>query len=1117
MSPSSAAEYYYNRIDEAHLKANSLHAIRDFRVILDLLFKQLTEGEKRSFSGLKGRMEFVFDRDQTPIILRGQIRSLHKLAKLISNEHRDPSPEEYLLALKTICLTVEDFLALRVPERLSNIYICLGKRLFTSQRAAIKGTAPLLKLLIIEVGGLVDNPGDKPYFRLHCRDDEEDIELQVCNTDFNELVLLQPLLRPFQSLQVSHCRQSELSPHHFSTTAQSQLVLEPDLLIDISDLAECFTRKGSVPMIALLRKLLPQDSSVSAFKGNVINALFDDIIRTQTKEYSVAFREAAAENLLQAVAIGREGLNQIYSSIRKEHLHNIMTAAETVRDRPVRIEPTFLSDQYGLQGRLDLMAEDDEDALRKDIFELKSGKAPGYGTWMNNQMQVVGYNLLLKSCFGPQRKGSSAIIYSSATTEPLRDVTNSPILENCLLLVRNIHVAHLLLLAAGEMDVLGEIKPDLGTGLATYQLNDFTRFHTAYQQASSFTLAYYHRFLSFILREYLSAKCGFYSAPQGEYDSDGFAALWRHEEEEKLNDGTILRGLKFCWFEENENRVHFELKQSGVDEISPHNFRQADVVIVYGKDCYSAKSSPLRQQIQKARIDEISDQAVVISLNNHQIDASYFKNYEEWVLEHDLYEGNYWQSTRALFRVLEPENAERFFLLNGFSEHKSNYGWHIEQTKLNQNQRCLIQDALNAEGYYLVQGPPGTGKTSIFLTHFTRELLRQKGSVVIVAFTNRAVDEIGQRLEIAGVSHMRLGSRQTATEAELRNLVKEKEIALAAQMISSHRVFISTVATINSRLDALQKLKSDLHTLIIDEASQLTEPAIIGLVLSFRKCILIGDQNQLPPVVTQASIFCEIDESELVKVGIKYLNASLFERMIYREQHKGMRDRQSKDYGRSWGILNTHYRMHEDIAALINPWYANQLNCGLSKQKQPHAFLGPLDSTWHGVLNTGRVIFIPSPREMTTKEHRTEADRVRQLVLYIRESMGDSFKSESVGVVTPWRKQVVAIRRLLKDDKQLIQSLNIDTVERFQGSENEIIIVSMAVYHPAQLEWLTSPGRFPYQDDSGMEHTVSLDRKLLVTISRAKQQIILLGDPIVLSKDPLYSEILGKMKWVRLS
>jgi superfamily I DNA and/or RNA helicase len=440
----------------------------------------------------------------------------------------------------------------------------------------------------------------------------------------------------------------------------------------------------------------------------------------------------------------------------------------------------------------------------------------------------------------------------------------------------------------------------------------------------------------------------------------------------------------------------------------------------------------------------------------------------------------------------------KFSLLTGQATPAATAIKPLIENSLNANQREVLQKAIAAKDYFLVQGPPGTGKTSTFLTHLVTELQQQEGSMVIVAFTNRAVEEIAHRLTAKKISFLRLGSRQSESEARLRAMVEGGDIEAVSTHIKGHRIFLSTMA---GRLESLKLLKPDLRTLVVDEASQLTEPQLVSLVMDFEKFILIGDQNQLPPVVAQDAGFCKVEDPLLQAIGLDDLRVSLFERLMQICKDRG--------WGHAWGMLTMHFRMHRDIADLINPWYGNQLVCGREEQEQAFAAAGQPGDDWHKVLSAGRAVFIPSPREITSKYHRTEAERVVSLLNYLKKTYGSAFTKDTVGVVTPWRTQIGLIRSLIGDDP-VLQDLNIDTVERFQGSENDIIIVSLAVYHPAQLLMLNSPGRFGYSDEDGFKE-IAVDRKLLVTLSRARKQVVFMGDEGVIKGNRDYVEVVGRM------
>ncbi|MBC9931582.1 DEAD/DEAH box helicase [Chitinophaga qingshengii] len=1091
MQATHKAGAFFARIKEAHHTTNPEDKIRQYRQILETLFRDLTSDETRSFGNLFARMQFYFDKQVVPAEIRQPLSALRLLTSKSTSGMFPLQAEEHLYCIKALTETVAWTYQAAIPEDLALLFRHTGSNYLSLSYQHHPADIPLLKCMVTETSPLVLNDKGCHTFTITAKNDEQGtFRLTPDQLDDLTVVTLYPLLRPYDTILVHHCRQGDHS-HHYTTSSESQIILEPDLLIDISDLAECFTHKGAHHLLYLVRKLTPHEASPAAFKGNLVNALLDEMLRNGEVDVKTSFVEAVAENALQAAAYGREKLNEMFRDIRDTHWGNLHATVRDLRDKPVQIEPTFFSARYGLQGRLDLLAEDSQDPHRKEIFELKSGKAPDFNTWRNHEMQVVGYNLLLRSTFGRQRKGSSAILYSAAAADPLRNVSSTYRTENELMLLRNQVVAMLLRLAGEEYGVLSAITSTAATGLPPFSAAHFAAFEKAWYSATPEAKAYYQQYLSFVLREYLQAKCGMYSEVDREEDADGFSALWLQSEEEKAARFNIIPGLRFREFDHVSSTVLFDI----AGPVS-HNFRAGDTAIIYPRT--GTGLQPLQQQLLKGRIDDLGKDTLTFSLNNRQMTLEFFRQFEEWVIEHDIYESNYWMAASALFHVLSPVHTQRVRLLLGLEAPR----WHPlpfpAPAMFNPNQEKIVQRALEAQDYYLLQGPPGTGKTSSLLTTIVGEMVKQQRHVVIVAFTNKAVDEICSRLESRQIGHLRLGGRNTAPTQQLRQLCLNGSLDDARNYVTGHRVFVATVATMATRLEQLMMMGIPTDTLIVDEASQLTEPQLLGLLMPFRKFILIGDQNQLPPVVTQEAAFCRVKNPLLKELGVHDLRSSVFERLMQRCKRQ--------QWEHAWGMLNTHFRMHESIASLVNHYYAGQLETGGEQQRAGFdAGACPDIMPWRHILSLGRKVFIPSPYEATSKMNQTEAERVVSLLQYLKAQYGPSFTRDTVGVVTPWRTQISLIRELLAGDKAL-QQVNIDTVERFQGSENDIIIVSLAVYHAAQVDTLQCLGSFRWD-----EADIEVDRKLLVTLSRARKQVVLLGYEPALSRSPHYRKVLGEM------
>jgi Ni2+-binding GTPase involved in maturation of urease and hydrogenase len=1100
------ASLFYDRIAEAVATKDKAASVLLCRRTLESIFKELTEGSKRSFDGLYARIQYVINETQVSKELVGQIHRLRIYCNKVVHDEKPATDDEVLVCVKTLCLIVKYFFNAPVPTELEESYAKSEIKEFEKPAFIKAENIEECRLLILNVMQIQETDSGGRYFTVQAKSEDENIgedefELQLWDSATSKLTNLQPLLKPYQTLMVYDFKKTPRRENHYSTDVTTQVVLEPDILLDISEIAECFSGRTCQPLQFLLKKLLPQDYNSAAFQGNMVNALLDAALlnpdlRAKQAGLKEIFREAVSEQAFQAAVYGRETLVKIFDEIKERHWPNLIDVANNNQNKKLHIEPTFFSSKYGIQGRLDVLAEDEDNSLKKDIFELKSGNAPNHGTWVNNQMQVVGYNMLLRSTYGKDRRGTSAIIYSRVPNDYERNVVYDTASASKLLEVRNTALSWLLEIADNNYSVLDSVTPELGEGQPQFLADTYSRFHNEYQQAMPIAKEYYQAFLSFTVREWLNAKIGMYGSSGRDDRSEGFSALWLSTEAQKEGNFSIITGLRCTAVNVRTGILNFHRNLQS----QQHNFRRGDTVLVYPRS-KTGELKPLQQQILKGRLDEISLDGVSVSLNNRQMSKEYFqRDNEDWVLEHDIYESNYWTITRSLFNVLSKNNFDKLSLLLGKTPPAEQDNNEISFPGLNPNQATIINKSINARDYFLIQGPPGTGKTSVILPHMVKALLEhQNGSVVIVAFTNRAVDEISMKLESAKIPFFQMGSRGSEAEKQLRQHCLDGSIQKARELITSQRVFLSTVATLSSRLDVLHALKNDLTTLIIDEASQLTEPQLVGLVMRFPKFVLIGDQNQLPPVVAQDEKFYNQTSNLLKENGIQDLSMALFERlMAVSKNHR---------WNHAYDMLTTHYRMHQQIADVINPWYAGKLLPGREEQKHNFALQKVRKSSpWSDALASGRLVFIPSPTEKTNKFHETEAIRIVELLKCIRSAKGDDFvPDETVGVVTPWRTQIANIRNKLNKHEDLIK-VNIETVERFQGSENDIILVSLAVYHPGQLSMLRSPGVFTHGDNR-----IELDKKLLVTISRAKSQIILLGDEKVIRLNKHYSSLIDQM------
>ena len=134
------------------------------------------------------------------------------------------------------------------------------------------------------------------------------------------------------------------------------------------------------------------------------------------------------------------------------------------------------------------------------------------------------------------------------------------------------------------------------------------------------------------------------------------------------------------------------------------------------------------------------------------------------------------------------------------------------------------------------------------------------------------------------------------------------------------------------------------------------------------------------------------------------------------------------------------------------------------------------------MLKQHRMIFIPSPE----CRNLDISDKVNT--------------AEAVGVIVPYRNQIATIRREIeKLGIAELEKISIDTVERYQGSQREVIIYSFTIQNRYQLEFLTG--------NSFCENGFTIDRKLNVAITRARRQMIMTGNIRTLEKDTVFRNI----------
>ena len=163
-------------------------------------------------------------------------------------------------------------------------------------------------------------------------------------------------------------------------------------------------------------------------------------------------------------------------------------------------------------------------------------------------------------------------------------------------------------------------------------------------------------------------------------------------------------------------------------------------------------------------------------------------------------------------------------------------------------------------------------------------------------------------------------------------------------------------------------------------------------------------------------------------------------------------------------------------------------------------------------MATQRIAFVVSPQPPLTQSVKTnlpEACMIAKMVetvWHLYQKNGRPFSLEkSIGVIVPYRNQIAMIRHELdRLGLKELHDITIDTVERYQGSEREVIIYGFTIQKRYQLDFLTGN---VFEEDGDR-----IDRKLNVALTRAREQLFLVGNPYLLNLDPLFRHLISYVK-----
>ncbi|GAA5984572.1 hypothetical protein JCM10908_003406 [Rhodotorula pacifica] len=408
----------------------------------------------------------------------------------------------------------------------------------------------------------------------------------------------------------------------------------------------------------------------------------------------------------------------------------------------------------------------------------------------------------------------------------------------------------------------------------------------------------------------------------------------------------------------------------------------------------------------------------------------------------------------------------------------------VMPSHLNEDQRSAIERVLSAQDYALILGMPGTGKTTT-TAEIIRALARTGKSVLLTSYTHSAVDNILLKLvEGNAPSILRLGNSDKILPSLRRFTLSSSDYATSLTDIEARLMRPQIVATTCLGINEAIFSKRQFDVCIVDEASQVTLPTCLGPLRFAKKFVLVGDHNQLPPLVRNKAA---------LSGG---LDVSLFKRL-------------SEAHPDAVVNLSCQYRMNSDIMSLSNKLvYGGRLKVGTDAIGIQQLVLPNVDAllsspSWvQEILGPQRAVIFADTDALPARERReqslidnaSEAALIKELVAGLT-SAGAA--EEDIAVITPYRQQV----KLIAHELSGTSGVEILTADRSQGRDKECIIISLVRSNTT----------------SNAVDLLKDRRRINVCLTRAKSKLIIIGSRSTVASAPVMKELLDlvqERRWI---
>ncbi|RXW19457.1 hypothetical protein EST38_g6387 [Candolleomyces aberdarensis] len=603
-------------------------------------------------------------------------------------------------------------------------------------------------------------------------------------------------------------------------------------------------------------------------------------------------------------------------------------------------------------------------------------------------------------------------------------------------------------------------------------------------------------------RNKTNAKANVKRLMPGVFNVDTYGAWWQvllYVEEEQVKQD--LEQYALVDVELTANYPRYELQVPGLAENRP-SVLVGDFILVSHAD----SSVPLEQREWfEGRVHDVRMNDVVLRFGDNfniyrgnKFDVRFVLNRLPFRRMHHALVNKFKPS-----RILFPSSRDVNGMQKVTTQQISELRLHNRELQTDEEQMETVAAVLNLRPGsvpFVVFGPPGTGKSVTIIEAIQQLLDRDEDTKILAcAPSNSAADQLAVKLMARGkLAVLRLNSltrRYNDLPAILRDFscINENKVFAMPPIedILKYRVVVATCLTAAAPA-SMGMPRGHFSHIFVDEAGQGKEVEVVLPIKALgnenTNVILAGDDRQLGPVVNSPVASA---------LGMK---TSFLKRMMEREIYD--LDRRDGVGGRGITIVKLvkNFRSHPAILEFSNEqFYSSELRpCGnralthslenideLPKKRFPLLF--------HAIVGKDE-------REASSPSffNVDEASQVKKYCKGLLDNQKLRLKAEHIGVITPYHAQRCKILNLLHKDFKL-RDVKVGSVEEFQGQERRVIIIST----------VRSNSNFVASDINRSLGFVANSRRMNVAITRAQALLIVIGNPVVLSLDPLWRQFMN--------